>query len=178
MIHPFLIGETIYLRPLELDDLDRCQTWLNDPEVRRFLSPIRPLDQIAEKAFLEELHKKSETIILAIVLKDGDRHIGNTGLHHIDEVNRAAEFGIAIGEKDCWQRGYGTEVTRLVLDYGFNTLNLHRIYLRVHGNNPRGLATYQKAGFRQEGLMRQALFRDGEYHDVIFMGLLREEFQP
>jgi len=177
MKNPFLIGETVYLRPLELDDLNLCQKWMNDPAVRRFISPVRPLNQLAERAFLEELHKRPDDIIMAIVLRDADRHIGNTGLHHTNHVDRMAEFGIAIGETDCWQKGYGTEATRLMVDYGFNTLNLNRLYLRVHADNPRGVATYERVGFRKEGLMRQARFHDGRYHDVILMGLLREEFQ-
>lgn len=178
MINPFIVGETIYLRPLELDDLNLCQKWMNDPAVRRFLSPVRPLNRLAEKAFLEELHKRSIDVILAIVLKDEDRHIGNTGLHSINNVDRMAEFGIAIGETDCWQKGHGTEATRLMVNYGFNTLNLNRVYLRVHADNPRGMATYEKVGFRKEGVMRQARFHDGQYHDVILMSILREEFQP
>jgi RimJ/RimL family protein N-acetyltransferase len=177
MKNAFIIGETVYLRPLELDDLHLCQKWMNDPQVRRFISPVHPLNQLAEKAFLEELHKRPEDIILAIVLQNGDRHIGNTGFHNMNHVDRMAEFGIVIGETDCWQKGCGTETTRLMVDYGFNTLNLHRIYLRVHADNPRGEAVYEKVGFRREGLMRQARFHDGRYHDVILMGILREEFQ-
>jgi RimJ/RimL family protein N-acetyltransferase len=180
MTNPFLIGEQIYLRPLEMDDLERCQRWFNDPQVRLFLDIIRPLNRTAEKEFLEKLSRAAGSpagdIITAIVLKDGDRHIGNAGLHRLNLVDRNAEFGIAIGEKDCWHKGYGTEATRLMAGYGFNTLNLHRIYLRVHSNNPRGVSTYEKAGFKQEGVMRQAVFRQDRYHDVILMGLLREEY--
>lgn len=182
MESPFLIAETIYLRPLEMDDLERCRKWFNDPEVRYFLSSVRPLNRMAERSFLEELGKgakdPSADLILAIVLKKEDRHIGNTGFHNINLIDRVAEFGIGIGEKDCWQKGYGTEATRVMVQYGFDTLNLHRIYLRVHDYNTRGLATYEKVGFRQEGIMRQALFRQGKYHDVIFMGILKDEFRP
>jgi diamine N-acetyltransferase len=182
MINPFLIGERLYLRPLELEDLERCQRWFNDPEVRRFLSSIRPLNQIVERAFLEDLSKKAADpaadVIMAIVIKEDDGHIGNTGLHRINVIDRSAEFGIAIGEKDFWRKGWGTETARLMVQYGFSTLNLNRIYLRVHDNNPRGLGAYEKAGFRQEGILRQALFRDGQYHEVILMSLLRDEFRP
>jgi len=181
MINPFIAGENIYLRPLEMDDLELCQKWFNDPDVRLFLDTIRPLNQLAEKNILEKLCKAAADpvgdIIMAVVLKDRDRHIGNAGLHRLNLVDRTAEFGIAIGEKDFWHKGYGTEATRLVVAYGFNTLNLHRIYLRVHGNNPKTEATYEKVGFQKEGVMRQALFRRGQYHNVILMGLLRKDFR-
>jgi RimJ/RimL family protein N-acetyltransferase len=182
MINPFLIGEQLYLRPLEISDLERCQRWFNDPDVRRFLSSVRPLSQEAERTFLEEAARRASgpdaDLIMAIVLKKDDRHIGNAGLHHIHMVDRHAEFGIVIGEKDFWQKGYGQEATRLVVDYGFNTLNLHRVYLRVHDDNPRAMAAYEKVGFRREGVFRQALYRHGKYHDVVFMGLLRGEMKP
>jgi len=180
MINPFLIGGQIYLRPLEMDDLERCQRWINDPQVRLFLDITRPLNRIVEKEFLEKLSRAAGDpagdIITAIVLKDGDRHIGNAGLHRLNLIDRHAEFGILIGERECWQKGYGTEATNLLCAYGFDTLNLHRICLRVHSNNLRGLSAYEKAGFKQEGIMRQAVFRQDRYHDVILMGLLREDY--
>ena len=177
-----IYGNKIRLRAIERDDIPRFVKWFNDPEVRYFLSTVRPLNRMAERSFLEEFSKgakdPSADIILAIVLKEEDRHIGNAGLHNINLIDRVAEFGIGIGEKDCWQKGYGTEATRAMVQYGFDTLNLHRIYLRVHDYNTRGLATYKKVGFRQEGVMRQALFRQGRYHDVIFMGILKDEYRP
>jgi len=179
MINPFLIGDQIYLRPLEMDDEERCRRWFNDPDVRQFLDTIYPLSREAERSFLEKIVGRpigpGSDIILAIALQDDDQHIGNVGLHHINTVDRNAEMGIALGEKDMWQKGYGTEASRLVVEYGFNTLNLHRIYLRVHGNNPRALAAYKKLGFQQEGVWRQAIFRRGRYEDVILMGLLRKD---
>jgi RimJ/RimL family protein N-acetyltransferase len=182
MNNPFLIGDQIYLRPLELTDLERCQRWFNDPDVRQFLDSVRPISQEAERAFLEKAVGRAASpdadLIMAIALKQDDRHIGNAGLHHINLVDRNAEFGIAIGEKDCWGKGCGTEAARLMVGYAFDTLNLHRVYLRVHDINPRGLSAYEKVGFRREGVFRQALYRHGSYHDVIFMGLLREEFTP
>jgi RimJ/RimL family protein N-acetyltransferase len=162
-----------------MSDLERCQQWFNDPEVRIHLSMVRPISREAERAFLEDLIKKAGSstadIIMAIVLKDGDRHIGNVGLHHLNLVDRHAELGIAIGEKEHWQKGHGTEAIRLMVDYGFSTLNLHRIYLCVHDNNPRAIAAYEKVGFRREGIMRQALFRSGKYIDLLLMSLLRGE---
>jgi len=180
MINPFLIGDRIYLRPLEMDDLDRCQRWFNDPQVRQFLDTTYPLSREAERSILERIAGQpigpGSDIILAIALKADDQHIGNAGLHHINTIDRNAELGIAVGEKDMWQKGYGTEASRQLVEFGFAALNLHRIYLRVHSNNPRARATYQKIGFQPEGIWRQAIFRDGRYQDVVLMGLLRGDY--
>ncbi len=180
MNNPFLVGDRIYLRPLEMDDLERCQRWFNDPQVRHFLDTVYPLSREAERSFLEKIVGQpigpGSDIILAIALQTDDLHVGNVGLHRINTVDRNAELGIAIGEKNMWQKGLGTEACRLLVEYGFATLNLHRIYLRVHSDNSRARAAYQKIGFQQEGVWREALFRQERYQDVVLMGLLREEY--
>lgn len=86
-------------------------------------------------------------------------------------------FGIVIGEKDCWGKGYGTEVTRLMVWHGFQNLNLNRIWLNVYDFNPRGIRAYEKAGFKKEGALRQAMYAEGKYHDTFVMGILREEWE-
>ena len=102
--------------------------------------------------------------------------IGSLAFNEIDWRNRAAEFGIMIGDKTYWNRGYGTEAVRLLVNHGFNTLNLNRIFLRVFENNPRAIRAYEKAGFVHEGRLRQAEFRDGKYIDVLMMSMLKDEF--
>jgi RimJ/RimL family protein N-acetyltransferase len=105
------------------------------------------------------------------------RPIGNTGLHQVDHTNRTAEFGIMIGEKDCWGQGYGTETTHLMLDYGFNYLGLHNIMLRVYSFNQRGIRAYQRAGFQIIGHRREAHRLGSQPHDVIYMDCLATEFR-
>ncbi len=178
MQNPFLIGEQVYLRPLEEADVPICVRWLNDPEVNRTLMAGRfPLNLLREREYIQKLYKDQENLILAIILKDGDRHIGNTGLEDIHPVHRSAMFGIVIGEKDCWGKGYGTEAARLMVRHGFQTLNLNRISLNVYDFNPRGIRAYEKAGFRKEGVLRQAVYAEGTYHDTLVMGILREELE-
>ena len=180
MINPFLAGDRIYLRPLEMEDVERCQRWFKDPQVRQFLATVYPLSRQAERSFLERIVGSpiapGSDIILAIALQADDQHIGNVGLHHINTVDRNAELGIAIGEKNMWQKGFGTEACRLLVEYGFTALNLHRIYLRVNSDNPRAQAAYRKIGFQQEGVWREAIFRQGRYQDLVLMGLLRKEY--
>jgi len=104
------------------------------------------------------------------------RPVGGVNLHAIDHRHRTAELGIYVGETDCWGKGYGTEATMLVLDYGFNALGLHNIMLRVFSHNPRAIRAYEKAGFRVIGRRREAHRHGGEVHDDIYMDCLSTEF--
>lgn len=176
MDNPFIIGERIYLRPLDEADLDRCLRWINDPEVLVTLGRRQPTGRAAEKEWLQEQYKSDEHMNLAIVIKDGDRHIGNCGFNEIDYIDRSAVFGILIGEKDAWGRGYGPEAARLVLKHGFEELGLHRVGLDVYSHNTRAIRAYEKAGFVREGTLRESYFRNGVYHDTIVMSVLESEW--
>lgn len=176
MRNPFLIGERIYLRPLERADAPAIVEFLNDEQVTRTLNMHRPLTLEAEEAWLEKAMKDERNILLAIARKSDDRYLGNTGLHLKQEKDRAAMFGIFIGAKDEWNKGHGTETAKLMLRYGFETLNLNRICLHVYANNPGGIRAYEKAGYVREGIMRQATYSEGRYHDVLVMGVLAEEW--
>jgi UDP-4-amino-4,6-dideoxy-N-acetyl-beta-L-altrosamine N-acetyltransferase len=177
MYNPFLIGELIYLRPLEREDAPTIVPWFNDPEVTRFLLRHRPMSLRQEEQFIDHLQQSDTNIGLAIIRRDVDQMIGVTGLHQFNDKNRNAVFGISIGDKDAWGFGFGTEATVLLLRYAFETLNLHRIMLQVFEYNPRAMHIYEKLGFRKEGVLRQENYRDGRYWDTIVMGLLREEWE-
>jgi len=173
-----MIGERIYLRPLELEDVERCMKWINDPEVNHFLVSGRfPINQLREEEWLRNHYKSDKDVIFAICLKEKDRHIGNCGLHLINWVDRNAVLGIMIGEKHYWNKGYGTEAVKLLLKYAFSILNLVRVELTVFDFNKRGIRAYKKAGFKEEGRLRKKRFKNGEYCDEIFMGVLREEWE-
>ncbi len=173
---PFLIGTNIYLRPLERSDAATAQAWLNDPEVTRTLRRFWPISLRAEEDYIESIQKSEHDLAVVVVLKAEDQPIGLAGLHHIDFKDRHAEFGIGIGVKSEWGKGYGTETTRLMVDYAFATLNLHRVHLQVYAYNPRGQRCYEKVGFRTEGVLREHCYREGRYWDSIVMGILREEW--
>jgi RimJ/RimL family protein N-acetyltransferase len=174
---PFLVGERLYLRSLDEADLDRCLRWINDPDLLPFLMRRTPMNRSSEREWLLGQGQSETTFSLAIVLKDGDRHIGNAGLHGIHPFNRNAEFGILIGEADAREQGYGTEATRLLVDHGFRELGLHRIQLHVYAFNARARRAYEKAGFRAEGTKREAYYRNGRFHDVIVMSILESEWR-
>lgn len=176
MRNPYLVGRRLYLRGPELSDAPLLQTWVNDPETRRFLL-VRPPQTLAmEEEFLASVTTSAADLVLLIVRTEDDLPLGMLGLHAIDWRNRNAQLGINLAVAECRGQGYGTEAIRLLLDHAFRTLNLHRIALRCHAYNERALRCYEKLGFRREGILRQDNFRDGVYHDTIAMALLREEW--
>jgi RimJ/RimL family protein N-acetyltransferase len=177
MHHAYLIGKAIYLRPLEPSEAPAVAPWFNDQEVIRFTTRWRPLTVVEEEEYIRKHLGSEAAVMFAIALKESDRLIGVTGLHQIDSRNRVASFGILIGEKDAWNEGHGTEATRLVVQYAFDTVNLHRVWLHVSEFNPRGVRAYEKAGFRHEGRLRQDHFREGRYWDTLVMGVLRDEWR-
>jgi RimJ/RimL family protein N-acetyltransferase len=114
---------------------------------------------------------------LAIALRESDKLIGGTGLHDLDWTNRHSGFGIFIGDKEEWGKGYGTQATQLVIDFAFARLNLHRVWLHVYEYNERGIRAYEKVGFQKEGILRQSRYFDGKYWDTIVMSILRPEWE-
>jgi RimJ/RimL family protein N-acetyltransferase len=177
MQNPFIVGDRIYLRPLEMEDIDSFILWLNDQEVRQYLMRISPFNKIREKEFIERLYKDDREIVLGIVLKENDQLIGNIALHGISIPYRQAGLGIFIGDKTCWSKGYGTEALNLMLGHGFDQLNLHRVFLTVLSSNARAIRAYEKVGFKREGVFREHMYRNGKYHDVYYMGILEDEWR-
>ncbi len=175
---PFLLGPRLYFRPIERDDAPRLAAFVNHPDVRRNLLVHRPMNTAQEVSFVDTITASPRDVMFAIVLRDGDRMIGTTGLHEMDFRSRRATFGMLIGEPSEWGKGYGTETTRMVLDYGFGTLNLNRVELEVLEHNAAGLRAYEKAGFRREGVLRQHHYVNGAYVDTLVMGILRSEWKP
>ena len=177
MQNPFIVGENIYLRPREIEDIDSFVTWLNDEEIRQYLLMTSPLNKIRDREFVEQLYKDDRNIPLGITLKENDQLIGNVALINISLPNRRASMGIFIGDKSCWSKGYGTEALELMVRYAFHELNLHRIYLTVFEFNVRAMRAYEKAGFRREGVFRDAVYKNGKYHNVYPMAILRYEWE-
>jgi len=174
-----IYGKRIRLRAIEREDLPAFVEWLNDPEVIAGLVFHVPMSLEDEGKWFEGLsNRPAEERPLCIEVKTGEgwHMIGDMGLHNIEWTQRAAEMGIMIGDKSYWNQGYGTEAMTLLLKYGFETLNLNRMYLRVYETNLRAIRAYEKAGFVHEGRLRQALYADGKYHDGLVMSVLRSEW--
>jgi diamine N-acetyltransferase len=171
-------GERVRLRPIERDDLPRFVEWFSDPEVRRHLDLYLPFSLAQEERWFENLQDRlenQEVVMMTIETSDG-AHIGNISLMPINWKDRQAELGITIGDKDYWDQGYGSDAIRTMLRVAFDQMNLHRVFLRVHDDNARGIRCYRKVGFRHEGTMREGVFKDGEYRDVHVMSILESEY--
>lgn len=176
-----LTGKNVLLRPIERSDISYFLKWFNDPEVIQYLGLYLPMTEMSEEKFIEELGTMRATsdVILVIEVIEGDstKPIGNCGLHQIDAKDHNAIFGIVIGEKDYWNKGYGPEAARLLISYGFQQLNLHRISSTALAFNQGSVTLHKKVGFREEGRLRQAMFKNGQYHDLVQFGILREEWR-
>lgn len=176
-----LRGKNVLLRPIKRSDMSYFLKWFNDPEVIQYVGLYLPMTEMSEEKFIEELgttRARSDVILVIEVIEGSStKPIGNCGLHGIDPKDRNALFGIVIGEKDYWSRGYGAEAARLMINYGFQQLNLHRISSGAFAFNERSLKLHKKVGFREEGRMRQATFKNGQYHDHVMFGILREEWK-
>ncbi|NIN67136.1 MAG: GNAT family N-acetyltransferase [Anaerolineae bacterium] len=170
-----IVGEQTRLRAIEREDIPIFVRWLNDPEVRQYLEMYLPMSVAEEEQWFEAQLKDDTSRIFGIETEEG-RLIGNIGLHNLDWKNRNALLGIVIAEREYWGRGYGTDAVTTLLDFAFNEMNLHRVSLSVYEFNERAVRCHEKCGFRHEGRAREALFRDGSYHDHFLMAILREEF--
>lgn len=171
-------GKKVRIRALEKKDLDFVMEWVNDPEITKNLSSLflYPTSKEQEEKWLENIRNFEATDkVFAIETLEGV-YLGNIGLHRINWKDRNAEVGIVIGKKEDWDKGYGTDAVLTLLDFAFNRMNLHRIYLRVWDFNLRAIKSYEKCGFKKEGILREGHFDNGKYHDVVMMGILKEEF--
>jgi diamine N-acetyltransferase len=176
-----ILGDRIRLRHPEREYLPTFVRWLNDPEVRAGISAYLPMSVAAEELWFDEMMKRPlPERNLCIEAKDGDGWvlIGSTSFFDFDWRARKAEIGIMIGEKSFWNRGYGTETMLLMLQHGFETLNLHRIYLKVYSTNPGAIRAYEKVGFAHEARLREAHFDNGIYTDDLIMSVLSHEWDP
>ena len=171
-----LVGENIYLSPMNTEDYEKFTEWMNDFDTTDYLGRSCFNTTLeGEKEYLEK-HAKGEMQFMIVRLED-DIAIGTISLDNICNINRRATLGIFIGDKSGRNKGYGTEAIRLMLDYGFNYLNLNNIKLDVLEFNKRALACYKKCGFKEYGRRRKANFLNGKYYDTIEMDILAEEFK-
>lgn len=171
-------GQKVTLRAVEPNDIPLLWEWTQDEELMRlrdYPMPPKSLDQARREAE-EQSDECLRHLHLAIITLDGEL-IGETSLREIDQRNRSAVFTIAIGKKDYWGHGYGSDATRILMKYAFEQLNLHRVDLFVHAWNERAIKAYEKCGFQHDGRLREAHFMDGKYSDVLLMGLLYEDFR-
>lgn len=166
-----------YLREIGKADLSMINTWRNDKELldllgNNFLYIAGEVDNVWYENYLKN---RNTSVRLAILDKDNDKIIGTVQLTNIHSINRSAEFSILIGDKEYWSKGAGLFSTESILIHGFQNLNLNRIYLTVLENNKRAFNMYLKVGFKPEGILRSAIFKNGIFHNLIQMSILKQE---
>jgi RimJ/RimL family protein N-acetyltransferase len=176
---PFLVGDRIVLRDYRKEDLPYMRKWVNDNEITKYLSNIflYPHTLHDTESFLNSLLEgRAGYKGFVIANKDTEEYIGQIDLIKIDWVNRVGTLGIVIGTKENLGKGYGTEAIKLLQEFAFNKLNLHKLELEVRDFNVRAINCYKKCGFIEEGRKRESFFADGKYHDTVIMGVLKREY--
>lgn len=167
-----------YLRELSRGDIESINRWRNDREIIRTLgSTFRYIAEEIDSAWMDSyLSSRSNCIRLAICEMASKKIVGAVYLLAIDWIARSCEFGIWIGERDFQGRGVGTFATNKALEHAFLDMNLNRVHLTVLENNERAIALYRKIGFSVEGILRQAVFKEGSYLNMVQMAILASEF--
>lgn len=173
-----LVGEKCYLSPCSVEDAEKWTEWDNDLEVTIPLGPeaYTPISLDRTREGIRKFVEKQSHIFCIVDLKT-DTLIGRCLLFDVDQINRKATFGIDIGEKSYWNKGYGQDATRLMLDYGFNLLNLNSIMLGVFSYNQRAIECYKRVGFKEIGRRRKSKLIGGKWFDGVWMDILAEEFK-
>jgi RimJ/RimL family protein N-acetyltransferase len=177
----FSKGEKVGLCPIEIKDLKRLSRliakWVNDGIVTYYMFTGQKPQNSAQVAadFKKQLDAGNNVIFLVLDLKT-EKPIGYAGLYEIHHTARKAELRILIGEKNFWGKRYGTEVTEILTYYGFDRLNLNRIYLGYTVNNKSAEKAYKRAGFLYEGTLKEEIYRNSRYYDAIRMAILRKDY--
>ncbi|WP_417820436.1 GNAT family N-acetyltransferase [Terasakiella sp.] len=167
------------LREVRAHDSPKYFDWINNRDLVHLNATYQPISSQAHEDWFSSITKHSNLVIFSIVLSEENKPetlIGSCSLRNIDHLSRTAELQIRIGEQSAQNKGWGSQAVGKLLEFGFNDLNLNRIYLDVFTDNKRAVRTYEKNGFHQEGIKKQAVFINGEYKDVCFMAILKNDY--
>ncbi|WP_313640969.1 GNAT family protein [Paenibacillus sp.] len=175
---PNIEGEHIIMRGIKEFDLEAYYNFLLDAEMGRLTGSQGKFSREQTAVWIRKISVPAEDRVdFMITVKETDELIGEVVLNEIDTDNRSANIRIGIRGYEHRGKGYGTEAMTQMLRYGFEALKLHRIHLGVYTFNPRAIHVYEKIGFQREGVERDALYVDGEFHDMILMSMLEDEFR-
>jgi RimJ/RimL family protein N-acetyltransferase len=173
-----LVGERVELRRHARENYRLYGEWYGDREIWRLTSwAASPLSASAVERLFEDRELSNADDSFAIYVKDGEHPIGVISLMNISGAHDSAELSVIVGHPDDRHQGYGAEAISMLLDYGFEELGLNRVGLSVFDFNEDAISTYEKLGFREEGRLREALKRDGAFHDAILMSVLESEWR-
>ncbi len=165
-----IIGEKIELRDIRKTDLPSCIKWLKDPEVTKFLSSsVKNVTEAEELQWYKSIKKSKNDIVFSIIVIFENKYIGNCGLHKIDWIDKICELGIFIGERNYWNKGFGTAAIILLLDFAVNTIGIKTVRLFVYEYNLRAKKVYEKCGFTVKEILRDHHLFDNKYWDTYVM---------
>lgn len=168
-----LVGNRVYLSPMNVEDAETYVKWLNDFNITDGLGSSNRITSLENEK--EWVKHNSGQYQFAIIRLEDDQLIGNCGIQDIQQLRQCAEVGLFIGEEENRNKGYGAEALNLLVDYGFDYLNLNNIMLKVFSFNERAINCYKKVGFKEIGRRRQAYYLKGRFYDEVYMDILREE---
>ena len=169
-----LEGKNIYLRPMTGEDTDLIVKWRNEDFVRKNFIYQKPFTREGHLNWVETMVKTGKVVQFIICTKE-KKPVGSVYLRDIDVTHHKAEYGIFIGEKEALSKGYGTEAARLMIRYAFEELKLHKLMLRVLAGNDRAKKSYENAGFVQEAYLKDDVYLENGYRDVILMAVINPE---
>ena len=171
-------GKLVRLREYRKEDLPTVVSYLNNPEVKKYMKPgvPFPLTLTDEEKWFEHQSFLNPNYNFAIETQSDGKYIGGCGLKDVDWKNRHTEVGIFIGDVEYQGKGYGTDAMNVLIDFIFKEMDLNKIKLDVYAFNERAIKSYEKCGFVVEGRFKDELFRFGKYHDTIRMALFKSEY--
>ena len=173
----FIETTNLGLRSFERQDLTKYKNFLNDHRVTKYLEMgDKPTTEKSLEDTFNEANFSKNDIVFSVEVKNGNIFIGTTGLYLINWVARRAQFRILLGDVKSYGKGLGTQATKLVVEYGFNRLNLESIYLGVNEENIAAIKTYEKAGFIADGKYKKFIYNNGKYYDSVNMTITKEDF--
>lgn len=171
-----IIGKEIKLVKVERENIEQLREWRNNPELRKYFREYRLINKENQIKWFEKVVLNDPTSYnFEIRYKVNNKLIGHCGLHYINWVMRTGEFGIYIGDNDYRNGGFGSDALRTLIKYGFEDLNLNRIWCEVYDNNA-ALEVYKHIGFVYEGKMRENYYSEGKYWDSHILGMLKKEY--
>ena len=167
----------VYLRALEPDDYKTSIEWRRDNEIWGMVGSTKYfVSEAYEKKWVEDTIFNSRDIKLAVCEVGSNKYIGNVYATDIDQTNRSCTTGVLIGNHDYWSQGYASEAYRLLLDYLFNERNINRVQAYVLENNVASIKMHQKVGYKIEGTLRQSVYKNGKYLDLVILSVLKDEY--
>lgn len=165
----------LLMSPLNISHVKHIMTWVNDPEViKNFQHFNKTLSVKDEKKFVQNILKSKSDFVFSFFKKETGAYVGQGGIHQISWENKLGRLGVLV-KKSQWNRGYGKEITRQLINHAFNDLKLHKIWAVVYASNKRSLYINKKLGFKKEGLLKDEYYWQGKYHDMVRLAILNKK---